>query len=122
MKLHAVLCAALAGCAYYSPNIPVEYASCKDRDHCDRMWAKVQIVIAQSSHYGIRTASDAVIATYPPRGTEAGFAWRATRNPNPDGSAVIGVRAYCNADHHGCLQDPGPPTRAFGQALRSMTE
>ncbi|MEH4659320.1 hypothetical protein [Phytobacter diazotrophicus] len=69
---------------------------CKDEKQCDLYWKRAQFWIAHNSAWKIQTATDTLISTFNPPGSDARLAYQVTKMPNEDGSARIYIAPFCN--------------------------
>ena len=109
----------LTGCVTWYPArvTPVDIP-CTNAAHCDRLWQATQLAIVERSRFRIQVANDVVIETFGPRSID--FAYRATRQRNPDGSGSVRVMALCDATVYGCVNDPQLATSHIGATLKNV--
>lgn len=103
------LAASLAGCANNAVRPETEALArepviCETKAQCDFYWQRAQVFIATYSRYRIQTATDTVLETYGPLGSNVELAYKVIRISNTNGSAQITINAGC-ANMFGCSPD-----------------
>ena len=126
MKIALVLCAALTGCALPPPQQlsadeqnALEPVICYEAKHCDAMWGRAQIWVANNAGYKIQLANDSVIQTHGPfRGDVFGLAFTVTKSPRGKGFYEIDSRAACGSTTT-CAPDPKKERAALHMHLKA---
>lgn len=126
-RVVAIACiATFAGCATPAWQIPTaidtELAQaplvCHGAEQCTRYWKRAQVWVFENGHYGIETATDALIIT-DQRRAEMWFWFKVVREPQAGDREEIRMTLGCN-NRFGCVTHPDTQIAMFKRYVSAL--
>jgi hypothetical protein len=116
----------LAACATHKvdPAVSAEAAqplTCASKQQCDLYWQRAQAYVNQHSAFRVQSVTDTTLVTFGPSsdfGSSTSLAYRISRVPSSDGSAVIEITLACGDHIVGCSPDAVTETANLKRFIR----